>query len=98
MRKRYCCDWCRRGIERRDFRNGAVDVEDFEDVEYKPRKRKRSSKVCAKSKTGEPCDQKGTKVKGTKRKYDPRTREFTETVPNIISCCSRCGREHWWAW
>ena len=80
------CDYCMsRGI-RRDFRHGAVDESDFEEVNYRPRKRK---KGCKKSKSGEPCD---FSVPIIERSYYGRDEWWHHYR---IMTCSRCGKHGW---
>lgn len=92
------CDYCVEGRGRKkELQFGGTDWNLDEEAPMRYRKSKRRSrKVCAKSKAGEPCDRLGRKTKGTVRKYDYFTREWGGYQPRIIECCSRCGREHWW--
>lgn len=94
------CDYCvdsRTKKKELQFGGTDWDVDNDAPVVYRKR-RKRKRNVCAKSKTGEPCDNLGTKVKGTVREYDYSKKEWVNNKPRIIKCCSRCGREHWWSW
>lgn len=83
-----------------DFIHGGVPIEDFDD-EFRYKKGSRSNwrgkrkRPCKKSKSGEPCDQLATRIKGSKRRYNIRTKEFDGWEPQTIRCCSRCGKESW---
>lgn len=92
------CDYCVEGRNaKKELQFGGTDWETDEETPVRYRRpKKRNRKVCSKSKTGEPCDRAGQKVKGTIRKYDYLNKEWNENVPRMVVCCSRCGREHWW--
>lgn len=92
------CDYCIDGREaKKELQFGGTDLEiDTEALLRYRKSKRRSRKVCSKSKANEPCDLLGRKVKGTIRDYDLFTKEFVGSRPRIIKCCSRCGREHWW--
>jgi len=94
------CDYCIWGREKKkelQFGGTDTDLDNEALVRYRKSKR-RSRKVCAKSKANEPCDRLGRKVKGTVREYDYALKAWVNNKPRIIECCSRCGREHWWSW
>ena len=80
------CDYCMSRGYRRDFRHGAVELEDFEDFDYRPRRKK---KGCKKSKTGEPCDY---SVAVIQRSYYGRD-GWWHHYKTIT--CSRCGKHGW---
>lgn len=91
------CDYCVWGREKKkELQFGGTDtnLDNEELVRYRKAKTHRR-KVCAKSKTGEPCDLLGRKVKGTTQQYD-YDRTSVNNKPKVIRCCSRCEREHWW--
>lgn len=78
------CDYCMgRGI-RRDFRQGGVGIEDFEQPKYrKAGRRNRRKAPCKKSKTKEVCDFSVT----------ISNKSFYK-----IMACSRCGKHGRYIW
>ena len=90
------CDYCMsRGI-RRDFRHGAVDESDFEEVDYTPRRKK---KGCKKSKTGEPCEFTIVKILHS-YPHTPRWRIVGDEDAKYmyhwtVKTCERCGKHGW---
>jgi hypothetical protein len=85
-------------LQREAYRHGGID-DGWEETPYKKPGRSnwngRKKRPCKKSKTGEVCDNLATKVKGTERIYDIKTREYIGNKPRVIRCCSRCGKEDW---
>ena len=95
-----CSDCVEQRTALKEWQGGGMDWETDEDelIPYrKKRRRKRRYKVCAKSKTGEPCEYTATKVIGTTRKYDRITKTFVN-MPQAIKVCERCGRYDWYNW
>jgi hypothetical protein len=89
MRSRCSCCADRRN-DRRDFRDGGVDIEDFEEPKYRRQSRK-SKRVCAKSKTGEQCDFTVAIIK--MMWYSEWKQAF---VYHRVMTCSRCGKHGRW--
>jgi hypothetical protein len=89
-------DWKYRGIVRRDFRNGGVEIEDFEDprIQKPTGGYKSQRKACKKSKDGLQCEFSEKKVIGTRWTIDS---EAGTRVPSlhIIAVCRRCGKYSW---
>lgn len=79
-----CIDWNGYRAKAKDFRQGGVDISDFDET-IKPRKRgrRKGRRTCAKSKTGEACNSLGPVV--TERFY-------------LVVTCSRCGRYMNYKW
>lgn len=69
---------------------GMVEPDDFyKETDYTPRKKK-SNKVCKKSKTGDPCDFSVERVRGSW--FNERTESWHWSTELI---CSRCTKRNW---